>query len=247
MTTGAREISPVTEVPRLSPGAAARIAGLALLAMAVAAPFAELFVYPKLVVAGDPALTVRNIAGHPQLFVAGILGYLITYACDVVAAWALWVFFRRTHPELAILTASFRIVYAAIAMVALLHLVTVFQLLTTPVYAQVFGADGLTAQVRLALGAFRNGFGVGLVFFGIHLVLLGVLAIRSRYVPGVMGILLLLAGLGYLVTSLGPLLLPGVNLHVARYTFYGELVFMQWLLFAGSRLRSPTAPVRVPS
>lgn len=230
------------EAPRLSVGAAALVAGLAILVMVIAAPFAELFVYPKLVVASDPALTVRNLVAHQQLFVAGILAYLLTFICDVIAAWSLYVFLRATHPQLAMLTAWFRIVYTVVAIVALLHLVTVFQLLTTPVYAEVFGADRLVAEVRLALGAFRNGFGIGLVFFGLHLVLLSILVFRSRYVPSLLGILLLLAGLGYVVTSLGPLAFPGVDLHVARYTFYGEIVFMLWLLFAGSRLREPVAP-----
>ncbi|MFJ2239319.1 DUF4386 family protein [Streptomyces sp. NPDC087859] len=48
----------------------------------------------------------------------------------------------------------------------------------------------------------------GLIFFGIHL-LLGLLAFRSDYVPRVLGVLLALAGLGYLVDSLGTSLSSG--------------------------------------
>jgi hypothetical protein len=48
---------------------AALIAGLAILTMVVAAPFAELFVYPKLVVPGNTAETVKNIIANKALFI----------------------------------------------------------------------------------------------------------------------------------------------------------------------------------
>ena len=67
---------------------AALIAGLALLTMAIAAPFAELFVFPRLIVPGDAAETAQNILANQTLFRAAFVGYLITFICDLVAAWA---------------------------------------------------------------------------------------------------------------------------------------------------------------
>ncbi len=218
---------------------AALIAGLAILTMAIAAPFAELFVYPELVVPHNAAETAANIIANERLFVSGIFGYLITFVCDVVAAWALYVLLKPVNDHLSLLTGWFRLVYAVIAFVALLHLVTVLQLLTTADYLAVFDPDQLYAQVRLSLGAFRNSWSFGLLFFGIHLGLLGYLAFRSKYIPRLLGLLLIISGLGYLITTLGPFWFPNVNLHVARYTFFGELIFMLWLLIKGSRIKEP--------
>jgi len=73
------------------------------------------------------------------------------------------------------------------------HLLAVYRLLHTPIYLQTFGAGSLHAQVLLQLNLYQYGW--GLVIFGIHLVLLGYLVYRSRYIPRVLGVLLALVGL----------------------------------------------------
>src|SRR6266851_5694933 len=187
---------------------AALIAGFAILMMAIAAPFAEFFVYPKLVVSGNAAETAKNIIAHKTLFASGIFGYVITFICDVVAAWALYVLLKPVNDNLSLLTAWFRLVYTVIALVALVNLVTVLRLLSTADYLTVLGPDQVYAQVKLSLIAFRSGWSFGILFFGIHLVLLGYLVLRSHYIPRILGVLLLIGGLGYLITTLGPFLFP---------------------------------------
>jgi hypothetical protein len=103
-------------------------------------------------------------------------------------------------------------------------------------YLTLFQPDQLGAQVMLSLDTFRSGWHFGLLFFGIHLGLLGTLVFRSNYVPKIAGILLIVAGLGYLLTTLKPFLFPDVNLAFAEFTYYGELIFMLWLLIKGSRV-----------
>jgi hypothetical protein len=220
---------------------AAIIAGLALLTMAVAAPFAELYVYPKFLVPGSAAEIAKNIIANRILFVSGVFGYLITFICDVVAAWALYVLLKPVNDNLSLLTAWFRLVYTVIALVALVNLVTVLRLLSTADYLTVLGPDQVYAQVKLSLIAFRSGWSFGILFFGIHLVLLGYLVLRSHYIPRILGVLLLIGGLGYLITTLGPFLFPNINLHVARFTFYGELIFMLWLLVRGWKIQEPSS------
>ena len=41
------------------------------------------------------------------------------------------------------------------------------------------------------------------IFFGLHLALLGYLIFKSGYIPRILGILLAIAGLGYLIDYLG--------------------------------------------
>ena len=55
---------------------AALIAGISLLIMVVAAPYAEMYVYPKLVSPYSAGDTVQNIQANSTLFVTCILGYL---------------------------------------------------------------------------------------------------------------------------------------------------------------------------
>jgi hypothetical protein len=227
----------INSANRISLRTAALIAGIGLLIMVFVAPFAELYVYPKLVVPGSAAETAQNIIANKTLFISAILGYLITFICDVLVAWALYVLLKPVNENLSLLTAWFRLVYTVIALVALLNLVTVLRLLNTSDTLTIFPADQFYAQIMLSINAFRSNWYFGLIFFGIHLGLLGYLVIRSNYIPRILGIFLIVAGSGYLLTNLKPFLFPNINLDLAEYTFYGELIFMLWLLIRGPRIQ----------
>ena len=82
-----------------------------------------------------------------------------------------------------------------------------------------------------------------MIIFGIHLVLLGYLIFRSGYIHWIIGILLIIDGLGWVTDSLQPYLYPKAHLGFLFISFFGELVFMLWLLIMGWRLKEPTAPV----
>ena len=218
---------------------AALIAGIGLLIMAIAAPFAELYAYPRLMISGNAAEIAQNISANKSLFTTAIVGYLIAFLCDLVVAWALYLLLKPVNENLSLLTAWFRLVYTVIALVALLNLVTVLRLVNPSDILAVVQPDLVQAQILFALDAFRSHWYFGLLFFGLHLGLLGYLVFRSDYIPRILGILLVFAGVGYLLTNLKPFLFPGLNLDFAEYTFYGELIFMLWLLLRSSRIRAP--------
>jgi hypothetical protein len=222
---------------KTSLGQAALVAGIGLLIMAIAAPFAELYVYPQLVIPENPAVTVQNILANKTLFAAAIIGYLIAFLCDLLVAWALYLLLKPVNENLSLLTAWFRLVYTVIAIVALLNLVTVLGLLSASNPLAGSQPEQLHAQVMFSLTTFRSHWYFGLLFFGIHLGLLGYLVFRSNYIPKLVGVLLIIAGLGYLLSNLKPFLFPDINMDFAEYTFYGELIFMLWLLIKGPTIK----------
>ena len=217
---------------------AALVAGFGLLLM-MFAPFAEFHVYPAIVVPGDIEQTVENIIEHRGLFVIGLLAYLVVFICDLVVAWALYILFAPVNRALSLLTAWFRIAYTVIAFVALFKLATVYQLIDIPEQELALGIGQMQAQVDLLLRSFRVEWGIGLTLFGIHLLLLGWLAFRAVYVPKFIGVLLALAGAAWVVYCLGPYVLPGADLGWLMILFFGELVFMGWLLIRGGSIREP--------
>ena len=218
---------------------AALVAGFTYLLNPVT--YAE-YVYPKLVIPGNIAQTAQNISAHGGLFLAAIFCYLISFIGDVVLAWALYVLLAQVNRSLSLLAAWFQLVYAAVALCGTLNLVTVFRLLHTPDYLKIFGPGPLQAQVDLLLHTFRYDWSMSLVLFGIHLILLGYLIFRSRYIPWIIGILLVIDGLGWVSDSVGPYLLPNLPLGFITITFFGELIFMLWLLIRGWKLHEPTVP-----
>ncbi|HUK29760.1 MAG TPA: DUF4386 domain-containing protein [Candidatus Acidoferrum sp.] len=216
---------------------AALIAGFAYLLSPVTT--AEYSIMPKLVIPGNIEQTVQNIGAHGGLFVAAIFCYLITFLEDVVIAWALYYLLAPVSRSASLLTAWFRLVYTAVVLYGWLNLVTVYRLVKTPEYSTSFGTQQLHAQVNLSLNSFRYDWSISLVIFGIHLVLLGWLIYRSGYIPRIIGILLVIDGLGWVIDSLQPYLYPNAKLGFIFITFFGEVVFMLWLLIRGWKIKEP--------
>jgi Domain of unknown function (DUF4386) len=74
--------------------------------MAALASFAEIYVYPRLVVPGRVEQTAQNILANQGLFLAGILSYLVTFIGDVLVAWALYLLLRPVNAAVSLLTAG---------------------------------------------------------------------------------------------------------------------------------------------
>ena len=87
--------------------------------------------------------------------------------------------------------------YSTIFGIALVNYFNIFQLLNGSAYLSEIEPTHLYVQVMLSINTFRDGWAIGFVFFGLHLVLLGYLAFKSGYIPKIFGVLLILAGLGY--------------------------------------------------
>jgi len=108
------------------------------------------------------------------------------------------------------------------------------------------GADSLSALTKpqldaLALGSLRfhgDGAGVVTAFWGLWLFPFGILVIKSGFFPRVLGILLMVAGFAYLVTSVTSIVLPR-SLHVVSQImmplYFGEVPIIFWMLIRGAK------------
>ena len=215
---------------------AALVAGFGLLIMTIFYVFADFFVFQNLVVPGDATTTANNIIASEMLFRTGICCILIVLICDVVVAWALYVFLKQANKSLSLLTAWLRLVYAAMLGIALLNFVIVLILLNGADYIAVFQTDQLHANVMLSINAFYDVWAVGLIVFGFHLLMLGYLVFKSDYIPKILGILFIAAGLSYLNDYFGNLLFPAFDPIISLVLGWGELIFMFWLLFKGGKV-----------
>jgi Domain of unknown function (DUF4386) len=218
---------------------AALTAGFAYLLNPVA--YAEFSIYPKLVVPGNVEQTVANIASHHGLFITAMLFYFLNFIGDIIIAWALYILLAPVNQALSLLGSLFQLVYAAVALGGMFNLATVYRMLTTPEYFNTIGAAQLHAQVNLLLHIFRYNYSLGVVIFAIHLLIVGYLIVRSSYIPSWLGIILIVNGLGWIVNNLRPYLYPEANLGFVFITFFGELIFMLWLLIRGWKIEEPEA------
>ncbi|AKB85466.1 DUF4386 domain-containing protein [Methanococcoides methylutens] len=224
------------QIADLSQPKAAIVAGLGLLGMTIFAIVAHYLILPDLIVPGDTATTANNIIAGEFLFRVAICSYLIVIILDVLVAWALYILLKPVDSALSLLTAWSRLVYAAIFGVALADLFAVLQLLSGADYLSSFETDQLHAQMMLSLGAFDQMWDIGLIFFGLHLVLLGYLVFKSDYIPRILGVFLVIAGFSYLIDYFAIFLFPGFDLAISQSLGWGELLFMIWLLLKGGKI-----------
>src|SRR5437868_5604482 len=109
----------VESIADLSFRRASLTAGAALLAVAVLVSFGNLVVLSRLVTDGDAAQTANDIAASDGLFRLGIVSLMLVVALDVVIALALYRVFSPVNKTISVVAASFRLVYAAVFMVAI--------------------------------------------------------------------------------------------------------------------------------
>jgi hypothetical protein len=219
---------------------AALASGLGLLVLAVVAAIVNFAVLQKLIIPADAQTTAQNITAADGLFRLAVGGFFAVAILDVVVAWGLYFVFRPVSQSLSLLAALFRVVYATMLAIAVTNLLGASQLVSGADFLKAFGTDQLQAQMMVLLGAFQSGWDLALIVFGLHLCVLGVLVFRSGKTGlRVLGILVIAAGLGYLVDGCGKVLVPNYNLTIAMYTFVGEPLLMFWLLWKGIKGFTP--------
>jgi len=209
---------------------AALTAGIGLLLMAVLAPLAHFGVLENLVVSGDAATTVGNIVADEGLFRLAIATLLVVTFLDIVVAWALYVLMKPVHPTLAILVGWLRLAAPAVFAVALANLLDVANLLGSA-GSSALQPDQLGVQVMASVASFDSGWDMSLAIFGLHLVGLGYLLFKSVDFPRFLGVLVVLAGAGYLADTFAIILVPDFEFTFSWITFVGEALLIFWLLW----------------
>lgn len=220
-----------------SPLVYARTAGVLYLVIFVAAVFAHFIVRAGLIVPGDATATAENIMASESLFRLGFASDLIVFLIEVAQPVLLYMLLKPVSKPLAIVMMFGRLAMAAVQGVNLLNQFNAVLLLSGADYLAVFEPGQLHALALLFLDSFHYGYDIALVFFGLHLAVLGYLVYRSGFFPRVLGVLLGLASLSYLVDSFTGFLFPAYDELVGQIiiapTVIAELAFTLWLLIRG--------------
>ena len=215
----------------------ARIAGVLYLLITIAAVVAHFYVPEQIIVPGDAATTAHNITASEPLFrIGGIGGELVVLLSEIVLSIILYVLLKPVSKLLSLVAAVSRLIMTTVHGINLLNYFFVLLLLSGANYAAVFETEQIHALVTLFLDAHSLGFTIGIAFLTLHVFLLGYLIFKSGYWPRVLGILFLIAGLGYLVDSFALLLVPSYETtpaYIQLAIAIAELAFPLWLLIKG--------------
>ena len=222
----------------------ARLAGVLYLVMGLAGAFSIAFIPRIFVVRGDAAATASNIVASPLLYRLGIVADLVNQVGFILLVVVLYELFKDVNRRHARLMVAFVLVQVAMSSAILITQIAPLVLLSGAEYLSVFDKKQLDAATLGAL-TLRGRAIIALgVYMGLWLLPLGALVYRSGFIPRMIGVLLIVAGGAYVVSSVTFFLLPDylrfTSLFMTVAAAAGELSIVGWLLIKGVNATTPT-------
>jgi hypothetical protein len=217
---------------KTSPRLIARVTGLLYLLTILTGIFAQGFVSERLVVSGDAAATATNILTHRSLFEWSFTVYMIEMACQIMTTALFYSLLRPVSRSIALVAAFLSLSGCIIKTFSRVFYIAPLFLLGGAKYLEVFNPQQLQALALLLLRVNDRGAAMALAFFGFEALLNGYLVFRSTFLPRILGLLSMLAGLGWL-SFLYPPLGYSLFLYVAAFALLGSAATIFWLIVFG--------------
>ena len=209
----------------------ARLAGALYLSLMPLGYFSFVYVPSLFLVPGDSAATARNIVDSELLIRSATVSHLLSQIIVVLLALTMYRLLRNVNNNLALLMVVFALLGPPVAFLNEVHNLAALRLLCRE-DSNAFTPGQLRAQAMLLLDMSRNGIFVAQVLWGLWLLPLGTLILRSQFLPKLLCLPVAVAGAGYLYDSFSQLLFPGLPM-VSKFTSAFELLLPMWLLVRG--------------
>lgn len=213
----------------------ARVTGLFYLGLAVTGMLGFLMVRGRVFVADDAAATLANLTTHASLARAGVgleMGIVLT---QTLAALWFYKLFRSCDAFAAGSVAALGLVNATAILGSAALLATALVVVGDATLA-VGGNAAATVQLLYVVSG--KLWAVGAIFFGLWLIPMGWLVLRSAWMPRALGHVLVAGGIGYVLGAFLGQLVPTAGAVANALTLpatVGEFWMIGYLLWFGVR------------
>ena len=184
----------------------------------------------------DAAASANNILSHKTAYELGVALGVISTVLYVVLTALFYVLLRPVNRTLAIVMAFLNLVAMAVVASGSALLLAPLAVLGGSSYLNVFDVRQLQAMALLFLNLSAESGRVALGFSAFFQLVWGYLIFRSTFLPRVLGVLIAVAGVGWLTY-----LLPAQPAFVVTATevvgFTAEASLMLWLVVRGVNAR----------
>jgi hypothetical protein len=229
----------------------AQIAGVLYLIVGIFSGFAFGYVLPKLYAAGDATTTAANVVANPGLLRLGVVADLVQATVMVFLAMTLYLLLQHVSKNAARAMVVLATVAATIMCLNLVFEFAALLVATDPSYASALGVAGSSALVLLLLDIQHYGFLIAQIFFGLWLVPMGYLAFKSGMFSRALSIVLIVAGVSYLVDLVAAFLAPDLGRQIHGVLAIAPIIAEPWmvgyLLWMGIRSPRPADRTSVAS
>jgi hypothetical protein len=199
---------------------------------------------------GTPAQVYQSIVTDAGAFRLGLVVAFVSAFLFLLTAWSLYVLLRSVDKNLALLFLLLNTVGVAIQCASMLPLVSALLQGDGASHMAAYSAAQLEGSAYLSINVYKTVFVTAQLFFGTWLFPLGYLVYKSRSLPRLLGILLIVDGVAVLVWFLQALLLPdypAITYPGLAVSFVAEFGLALWLLFKGVKNVDAGAGAGVPS
>lgn len=222
----------------------ARVAGLLYLVVVILGPFVLLYVPGKVLVPGDATATVRSILSQEPLFQVGIAAGIVSQVFFILSVLALFRLLKDVDRQLAVVMVVLIFAQIPLGILSTATQVSTLALARSADVLAAFDGPQRDALVLLLMTAEAKGILVSQVYWGLWLIPLALLVIRSGFLPRVLGVWLFANGLAYVAMSATGLFLAqhaNTVRTIAMPLLFGEMALMVWLLVVGARRQRSTS------
>ena len=206
------------------------VTGSSLILMAMTAGYAIGYAFQTLYDKKNLDIIQKLLIDNSSLYKQMIVALIITLVLDIIVSWTLFKFFQDDNRKLSILSLILRLAYTFIFGIAIYFL-----------YANLTqGIDNATIHSNYS--SFENIWSLGLIIFGGHLLVIGILMKLHEHIPKWLWILTLFAGFSYSFVHILNNILPNatefvqiLNNILALPMALGEICLAIWLVVKGGK------------
>lgn len=226
----------------------ARGAGILYIIMDIFMIFSGMIVDPKIHVPGDAVATATNILAFEWLFRLDVVSNIVGQILFLLLVLALYNLFESVDKRQARLMVVLVVASVSLSIFSILNQYVPILLLSDADHLTAFNPAQLQTLSMVFIDIYKHGIQVAEIFWGLWLIPLGLLAYKSRFVPKVLVVLLLIGCLGHLLTFLSTFLFAGYSTTltpIAETIMIGELPIFLWFLIKGVKDQPLTTAEKV--
>jgi len=221
------------------------LAGLLYLLLAITSGFGIMYVPSTIIVAGDAMATATNIIASESLVRLSVISNLIGQTIVIFLVLSLNQLLKEINPKHAKLMVIMVLVSVPIVFLNTLNIVAAQTLVSGAEYLNSFDVTQLNSMMMVFLNLYEIGNYIAGIFWGLWLFPFGMLVAKSKFIPKILGIFLIIGGFAYVTDSFISLLIPQLKETISPILMVplaiGEFSVIFWLLIKGVK----TQPLKV--
>ncbi|HEY1045356.1 MAG TPA: DUF4386 domain-containing protein [Bacteroidia bacterium] len=215
----------------------ARTAGLLYFLQIPLGVFGIIYIPTQIMISDDMAQSLINIQSNEWMFRLSVFSSIVCSLVTVLTA----VYIKRVLAPVDASIAKWILNFTLVALpITLLNELNHIAILLISDLGT--NSSWTAGQIHSALSFFNQLHKYGLhltdIFFGLWLLPMGWLIIRSTYMPKIIGCFLLLTCLGYLTDVCTFYLFPDFKIVFSEFAWLGEVMMVLWLLIKGVRVNA---------